>query len=69
MVSSAAPANRVASLLLPLDQIDGQTSPDVIAGTHRNGFDEAAGTLTSDWILYSCLWRGPPTERASPCHA
>jgi hypothetical protein len=48
MVFSAAPANRVASLLLALDQIDGQTSPDVIAGTDRNGFDEAAGTLTSD---------------------
>jgi hypothetical protein len=40
----------VASLLLALDQIDGQTSPGVIAGADRNGFGEAAGTLTSDWI-------------------
>ena len=30
-----ASADRVASLLLALDQIDGQTSPDVIAGADR----------------------------------
>jgi hypothetical protein len=36
----------VASLLLALDQIDGQTSP--VAGAYCNEFGDPAGTLTSD---------------------
>jgi ABC-type uncharacterized transport system fused permease/ATPase subunit len=44
----AASANRVASLLLALDQIDGQTSPGAVAGADFNEFAERAGTLTSD---------------------
>jgi vitamin B12/bleomycin/antimicrobial peptide transport system ATP-binding/permease protein len=32
----AASANRVASLLLALDQIDGQTSPSAVAGADCN---------------------------------
>jgi putative ATP-binding cassette transporter len=44
----AASANRVASLLLALDQIDGQTSPGTIAGADCNEFADPAGTLTSD---------------------
>ena len=46
----AASANRVASLLLALDQIDGQTSPGAVAGADSNEFGEPAGTLTSDQI-------------------
>jgi len=44
----AASANRVASLLLVLDQIDGQASPGAIAGVDRNEFSQPAGTLTND---------------------
>jgi vitamin B12/bleomycin/antimicrobial peptide transport system ATP-binding/permease protein len=44
----AASANRVASLLLALDQIDGQTSPGAVAGADTSGFGGPAGTLTSD---------------------
>ena len=44
----AASANRVASLLLALDQIDGQTSPCAIAGADSKEFGDPAGTLTSD---------------------
>jgi hypothetical protein len=36
----------VASLLLSLDQIDGQTS--AVAGADFNEFADPAGTLTSD---------------------
>ncbi len=64
----AASANRVASLLQALDPIDGQTNPGAVARADCNGFADPARTLTSDWILYSPLWRGPPTGRASPCH-
>ena len=42
----AASANRVASLLLALDQIDGQTS--AVAGAGCNEFADPAATLTSD---------------------
>jgi hypothetical protein len=38
----------VASLLLALDQIDGQTSPGAIAGADTSKFGQPAGTLTSD---------------------
>ena len=45
----AASANRVASLLLALDQIDGQASPGAaIAVADRNEFGQPAGTLTND---------------------
>jgi putative ATP-binding cassette transporter len=44
----AASANRVASLLLALDQIDGQTSPGAVAGADCNELANPAGTLTSD---------------------
>jgi putative ATP-binding cassette transporter len=44
----AASANRVASLLLALDQIDGQTSPGAVAGADFNEFADPTGTLTSD---------------------
>jgi hypothetical protein len=44
----AASANRAASLLLALDQIDGQTSTGTFAGADRNVFADPAGTLTSD---------------------
>jgi len=40
--------NRVASLLLALDQIDGQTSPGAVARADCNEFADPAGTLTSD---------------------
>ena len=40
--------NRVASLLLALDQIDGQTSPGAVARTDCNEFTDPAATLTSD---------------------
>jgi hypothetical protein len=38
----------VASLLLALDQIDGQTSPGAVAIADCNEFADPAGTLTSD---------------------
>jgi putative ATP-binding cassette transporter len=44
----AASANRVTSLLLALDQIDGQTNPGAVAGADYNEFADPAGTLTSD---------------------
>jgi putative ATP-binding cassette transporter len=45
----AASANRVASLLLALDQIDGQASPGaIIPRADRNEFGQPAGTLTND---------------------
>jgi putative ATP-binding cassette transporter len=44
----AASANRVAPLLLALDQIDGKTSPCAVAGADCNEFADPAGTLTSD---------------------
>jgi putative ATP-binding cassette transporter len=44
----AASANRVASLLLALDQIDGQTSPGAVARTDCNESADPAATLTSD---------------------
>ena len=43
-----AAKNRVASLLLALDQIDGQTSPGAVARADCNEFADPAGTLTSD---------------------
>ena len=46
----STPANRVASLLLALDQIDGQTSYGSIVGSDRNEFGKPAGTLPIDWI-------------------
>jgi vitamin B12/bleomycin/antimicrobial peptide transport system ATP-binding/permease protein len=43
----AASANRVASLLLALDQIDGQISTSAVAGADRTEFSKP-GTLASD---------------------